>query len=108
VKRTRKFDQSHEPSLISRFSSIKEPFSHFYERFRGLRLVSRTVRIFVATLFFTAYHLTNVSEVSNGFAYFLLTFAHEPVLALYLVVLDVEFDSLSNSVTFDMCFPGSD
>jgi hypothetical protein len=37
-----------------------------------------------------------VSKASSGFAYFLLTFAHEPVLALYLVVLGVELNSASN------------
>jgi hypothetical protein len=38
----------------------------------------------------------NVSKVSSGFVYFLLTFAYEPVLALYLVVLGAEFDSALN------------
>ena len=47
----------------------------------------------------------DVSKVSSGFAYFLLTFAPESVLALYWVVLGAEFDSLSNGALFDPCCP---
>jgi hypothetical protein len=37
-----------------------------------------------------------------GFSrYILLTFAHEPVLALYLIVLGVEFDPVSNGAFID-------
>jgi hypothetical protein len=45
----------------------------------------------------------DVSKVSSGFAYFLLTFAHEPVLALYLVVLRAEFNSVSNGANLTTC-----
>ena len=46
-----------------------------------------------------------MSEVSSGFAYFLLTFAYEPVLALCSVSLGVEFDSASHGGLFSTCCP---
>jgi hypothetical protein len=48
-------------------------------------------------------HKRHVSKVSSGFAYFLLTFAYESVLALYLVVLGVEFNSASNGALGSTC-----
>ena len=43
----------------------------------------------------------NVRKVSSGFEYFLLIFAGETVLAVYLVVLDAEFDLASSDDIFE-------
>ena len=41
-----------------------------------------------------------VSKVSIRFAYFLLRFASETVLNLVLVVIDAEFYTISNDISF--------